>query len=44
MFVYRCQHCYAELGEVVPDDPVPRCVDHPDGAVEVVDNADPQPD
>ena len=43
MLVYRCQHCFAELGEVIPDEPVPHCIDHPDGAVEIVEYADTQP-
>ena len=42
--IYRCQHCLAELGEVVPGEPAPHFPEHPDGAVEVIDNADTQPE
>lgn len=44
MLIYRCQHCLTELGPVLPGEPVPHCPVHPDGPVEEIDNADPQPE
>lgn len=44
MLIYRCQRCLTELGPVLPDEPVPHCPVHPDGPVEEIDNADPQPE
>ena len=44
MLRYICQHCLTDLGEVVPGELVPQCPAHPDGAVQVVDDADPQPE
>ncbi len=41
---YICQHCLTDLGEVVPGEPVPQCPTHPDGAAQVVEDADPQPE
>lgn len=37
---YRCAHCGAELGPV-PQEPEPKCANHPDGVVETFANADP---
>ena len=39
---YRCAHCLALLGPFVPDEPEPRCTDHPDGAVELIGRDDDQ--
>jgi len=33
---YRCAHCHAVLGQLVDGEPVPACVDHPDGQVELI--------
>lgn len=33
---YRCAHCLANLGPVVDGEPVPECVDHPSGQVDVI--------
>lgn len=40
MLTYRCAHCGRAMG-TTPQDVEPSCPDHPDGAVEVLDNADP---
>ena len=42
MLTYRCVHCGHELG-LVPQSPEPACPDHPNGVVEVFDDADPEP-
>ena len=36
-----CQHCGADLGELLPEEPAPHCVDHPDGATMIAPNEEP---
>lgn len=40
MLAYRCIHCGFVLG-TAPTDVEPACPDHPQGVVEVFDDADP---
>jgi len=37
---YRCVHCLADLGPVIDGEPQPACVDHPDGAVDIIQVVD----
>ena len=45
MIVYRCAHCGELLGPV-PQEPAPRCPNHPNGVVEQYEDGDgtPQPE
>jgi hypothetical protein len=38
--LYRCQHCMADLGQVIEGGPEPACPDHPHGGVIICEEAD----